>query len=525
MKILFSYQGLLVSFLILLGCVGLLYGEKIQKKYVKVNPPPQKICTHCNILFLDIDILRADALPCFGYPRNTAPNLCAFANKSVLFTDNYSMSNWTLPDIFSTITSLYPTFHRVRTMFVDVLSPKVLTLAEALKQEGYRTIYIGDNDNAATLTHGNGGLRGFDKILYRDQSIVDVISELSESSQPWFVYVYRGDLHMPYLIPEQATPIEKMAAPKGLPITFNDYDRLLNIYLKKHYTEIFNKKTIQQYRSVILSPDHYGDTRVTNLFRQLASDEKKTEYLLNIWEPQVATYMDSFDPNSASDVAYVRMMYDTQIKILDDALGVLFKKIDAEPLSGTTVTVVMSNHGEDFGEHGTFSHNIINHHTELFHTPLIIHSPYLPVGQITLPTANIDIYPTLLDLTGINIKSGLQGHSLTDTINRKNNDTKRYILSENNEGKILQNKNWLFFLPATASGAAESVLYDKVLDPAEKNNVASNYPELTRSLYEQAILLSSYDINTHGKNFNVPDIDRIKLDPEKIKQLQKQGYF
>src|SRR5574340_199102 len=111
--------------------------------------PTKDICAQCNILLIDIDTLRADDLPCYGYQKNTAPNLCAFAEKSVIFNDNYSTSYWTQPSIFSTITSLYPAFHRVEKIF-DRLSPEIPTLAEVLHKNGYRTVYVNAVNNIIT---------------------------------------------------------------------------------------------------------------------------------------------------------------------------------------------------------------------------------------------------------------------------------------------------------------------------------------------------------------------------------------
>jgi arylsulfatase A-like enzyme len=165
---------------------------------------------------------------------------------------------------------------------------------------------------------------------------------------------------------------------------------------------------------------------------------------------------------------------------------------------------------------------VSNHHTELFYTPLIINSPQLSGKIVEQPTSNVDIFPTLLELVGIKKMNGLQGYSLMPYINGQNKILRPFIFSEVGKGGIiLQNKNWLYYLSNddSASTVKDSELYNKITDPQEKDNVATKYPELTQSLYKQAMILRSYETKT------IFNFDEIKLDPEKIKRLQKEGYF
>ena len=475
---------------------------------------PKKTRNNYNIMLIDIDILRADALPCYGYHRNTAPNICEWAKRSMIFEKNYAISPWTLPAMFSTITSLYPTFHNVRTLYTDKLSSEIPTLAEVLHQQGYQTVFIGEN-SPGLLTKENDGLRGYDQVI-ADQSIEKVINEISKNSKPWFIHYYQGNLHMPYLLPDGEKPIENSTPPKNLPITNLDFDLSLNIYLKKHYTEVFQKKTIEKNSSIVLAPEKATDTSVTELFYRL-SGKNQEKYLVDVWKPIYETYMQSFNQNNPDEVAYVRMMYDTNIKLMDEKLGTLFKKLETKELKEKTVTVLMSDHGEAFGEHGTFAHEY-NYHTELFKTPLIIHSPNLKAKQIEQPTSNMDIFPTLLDLVGIKQIDGLQGQSLLSEI-----DPERFVLGEAGyggiSGAVWQNKNWLYFLSKESTNIKQSILYNKLTDPGEKNNVAKDYPELVELLYKKSNLLRSYETE------NTVDFNQTDLSPEKIKRLQKEGYF
>jgi arylsulfatase A-like enzyme len=504
---------------------GILILGSLYKIYHSKKQSTKNICDHCNILLIDIDTLRADALPCYGYQRNTAPNICAFAEKSVIFNHNYSTAYWTLPSIFSTITSLYPTFHRVRTPYIDKLSSDKTTLAKILRDQGYQTAFVGPTDNTSTLTKENGGLIGYD--LVTNEAIDEVVAKLSKKSKPWFIHYYDESLHMPYLIPEGVSPIENLVPPKNLPTTQTEFDILLNTYLKKHYSEVFQKKAINQYSSIIFSDQKNDSTNLTELFYKLYKqqylDQEKEGYLIDVWMPIYKTYMETFDQKNPSDIAYLRMMYDTMISQIDLSLTPLFKKLNSRSLSKNTIIIINSDHGEAFGDYGTFGHEG-NYHSESFHTPLIIHSPNLSKSVIEETSGNIDIFPTIMQLVGINIPSGLQGQSLISFLDNQKNDLHRFVFSESHMGITYQNKNWLYFLPNRYTDFRSSVLHDKNSDPDEKINIAKKYPELTKSLYEQVSILLSYEESLQKKEASL-DLNILKIDPEKLERLKKEGYF
>ena len=50
------------------------------------------LCPGCNVIVILIDTLRADHLPCYGYERNTAPNICGLAEEGFLFQNMFSNS-------------------------------------------------------------------------------------------------------------------------------------------------------------------------------------------------------------------------------------------------------------------------------------------------------------------------------------------------------------------------------------------------------------------------------------------------
>ena len=95
------------------------------------------------IILISLDTLRADHLSCYGYHRNTSPNIDAFAQDSILFENALVQSPWTLPSHMSIMTSLYPSLHGVR-KYNHHLADEHVTIAEIVKEGGYQTAAFTD---------------------------------------------------------------------------------------------------------------------------------------------------------------------------------------------------------------------------------------------------------------------------------------------------------------------------------------------------------------------------------------------
>ena len=64
-----------------------------------------------NVLLFVIDTLRADHLGCYGYFRNTSPNMDQLADEGVLFQDYFASGVPTGPGFTSIMTGMYPINH------------------------------------------------------------------------------------------------------------------------------------------------------------------------------------------------------------------------------------------------------------------------------------------------------------------------------------------------------------------------------------------------------------------------------
>jgi arylsulfatase A-like enzyme len=92
-----------------------------------------------NVVLIIIDTMRADRLGCYGYPFPTSPHIDALASEGTMFELAITCTPVTLPSVSAILTSTYPATNNVRYNGKFFLSDASITLAEILKEEGYKT--------------------------------------------------------------------------------------------------------------------------------------------------------------------------------------------------------------------------------------------------------------------------------------------------------------------------------------------------------------------------------------------------
>jgi len=88
-----------------------------------------------NIVLIVMDTVRADHLSCYGYGKETTPNLDRLAANGLLFLNAYSAAPWTVPSHASMFTGLYPSQHGTDWGHL-LLEERFTTLAERLQELG-----------------------------------------------------------------------------------------------------------------------------------------------------------------------------------------------------------------------------------------------------------------------------------------------------------------------------------------------------------------------------------------------------
>lgn len=110
-------------------------------------------------------------------------------------------------------------------------------------------------------------------------------------------------------------------------------------------------------------------------------------------------------------------LYDNSIRRTDWMMSTLYEYLRSVDLTKETIIVILSDHGEAFGERGFEGHarTVMPETTE---TPLLMVLPFAlePGPVIETTTTNVDVWPTLLDLLGMPGMGEVDGRSRVDEI-------------------------------------------------------------------------------------------------------------
>jgi arylsulfatase A-like enzyme len=105
--------------------------------------------------------------------------------------------------------------------------------------------------------------------------------------------------------------------------------------------------------------------------------------------------------------------YDKAIDWTDRVIGAIVEALDAAGVLPRTVIAISSDHGEAFLEHGREGH-AYDLYREVVEVPYVIIPPLILDRGIRVEetVANVDVWPTLLDLVGLPPLQGVDGKSM-----------------------------------------------------------------------------------------------------------------
>lgn len=325
-----------------------------------------------DVLVVLIDTLRADALGVYGAGPEASPNLDAFAKDAVLFEQHVTSASWTRASTASLFTSMSPSSHACETK--DAALPQmVVTMAEALKQGGYRT---GGLPNNANVTGAQGFDQGYD----------------------WFPY-----------------------APQ-YPLMASESTYALSLYaaVRKAWTKVDTKKRVESYYMPAETQLARGKA-----FLDAGKDGGPSLLFVHLMEPHDPYFKHPWDgtaygraefPNpDPSKKDELRALYAGEVKHADEELGKLFAQLKAEGRYDDMVIVVTADHGEEFLEHGGWWHGTTLY-DEQVRTPLLVKLPKNARAGVRVPwqVRQIDVAPTLAELAGVEVPATWQGTTLFD---------------------------------------------------------------------------------------------------------------
>ncbi len=427
------------------------------------------------IVLISLDTLRADHLGVYGYPRETSPKIDSFARQAFVFDRMLAPAPNTPPSQMAMMTSLYPGRHGF-TGKGDKLAAGIETLAERLSAAGLRTAGFVDG---GYLHAAFGFDRGFDTYNHQGGGLAEILPRATRwldahADEPFFLFLHTYDVHAPYS-----------------------------------------------------SPPPFGG---------MFHEQPYTGNLVPTVERLDALFLEQAELDPV-DVQHLVDSYDEGIRYTDAQIGRFLDELERRGHFDDTLIILTSDHGEEFGEHGSVIHWQLYFQPNL-RIPLIVRPPGGAEGplRIAAPAQLIDILPTLLALVGADPLDAAQGRSLVSTMSARRDGESasplRELAGEEMDRvalgwwpdpeqlplrSIVQGDYQLIF---NEFAAGRDELYDVVADPMTQRNLALQKPELAAKLRE---------LGLQGMRENRPveageEVGELNLDPEVHDQLRALGY-
>jgi arylsulfatase A-like enzyme len=384
-----------------------------------------------------VDTLRADKLHAWNpKTRVLTPNYDAFAADATRFEWAQVPGTWSLPSHASLLTGVYPTVHKA-TAHEARLSKEVPFVAEDLKKAGYRTAMFSSNGYISSKW---GFDRGWDvNRNFIRESLPNGADYLWKTAKAWivpglakreFAYLATIEPHVAY------TPKKE--------------------FLAKYWDKVYAGPIKPVQSGVQLGLIKAGKLKVND-----------------------------------NDKAYLEALHDAEITGSDALFAGFIADLKKMGVYDTSAVIVVSDHGDQFYEHGSVGHGDTVYQ-ELTHVPLIIRAPGLyPKGHVVHADVEImDVYATLLDLAGVKPGPNVEGTTLTPLAYDEVGARPRAALTV--DGQIARGlKVERYRLVHKGPGRME--LYDERVDPREQKDVAADHPIALRGMRGVLGLLYAYE--------------------------------
>lgn len=461
-----------------------------------------------SILLITVDCLRYDHLGCYGYTRDTSPNIDKIASRGTLFRQAISNGGNT-PSAFPSIlaSALPPLDDSEHKTIIN----RHTTLAEILGKAGYCTAAFHSNPLLTRLRNYNKGFVKFDE-------------GWGITPRFWRLRLWLAEIGL------------KMASKmvfKKLILSFlsrlaNYIDSLLFASRVRNPTisaEQINAKAVSwlnSHNKNFLLWLHYMDAHIpymppqkyiNQFHKKPISRFKKTAlWRKSRWSPAKL---------SSAELETLLQLYDGCIKYVDDSIGWLLTT--AGNRLENTIIIVTADHGDEFREHGKMSH--ITLYDGIIHVPLIMAGPGIEPGSSVIEQVELmDLAPTLVDLVGLDKPATFNGQTLLPLMGGEKAsdrgiisvyapmgivgplDTLLYIISSYRTPK------WKYIRTESATPPRKLIseeIYDLQDDPGEKVNLNDTETEAILRFKLEAI--KAIEQFKKGKKEELTDFEKMRI--------------
>ena len=426
-----------------------------------------------SIVMISVDTLRADHLGSYGYARGTSPGLDRLAAAGTVFEHLIAEAATTDPSHMTMFTSVPAAVHGVTSGWLGLRLP-ITTLAERLRAAGYLTAAFTED---GPMAHARGFGRGFD--VYGENQSPDLVEP---------------EGHVAATFAQARRWLERNG---GRPF-----------FLFLHTFQVHSPYApLPAYRD------------------RFVGDGSRWIHL----GPEQQSFRGAAERNAAD--------YDREIRFVDDELSALVDWMQAQGLFANTTLLVLSDHGEQFYEHGELGHGTLPYE-EVLRPPLIAYGAGIQPRRVSTPVTHLDLMPTILELAGVPPPPYAQGSSFASELAADGAPATR-------EPRAIFSTSWVLpdglVPPADAvrkgprklirfrdTSATQLRYYDLAIDPGEARDLSSERPaearELLRLLDEREDQLARLREQIGGHAAAAAP-RAIPLDPAHEEKLRSLGYI
>jgi len=422
-----------------------------------------------DFVLITIDTLRSDHLGSYGYPRDTSPNIDAFAAESLLFENAIAPMPMTLPSHVTLLTSSLPARHGVLSNFRYLKIPFVpseqqqapdeppglRSVAQLLAAEGYVTAAI---TSASPLSSGTGIDAGFEHFdapppfgpdgesvrRTAGETIDRALDWLESAPRPFFLWLHLFDPHLAY---EPPPPHDT---------AFETDDALLALLAARGIPDVLRR---------------YAASAINR--------------------------------------------YDGEIRYTDEQLGRLLETLRGREVWDSGVIALAADHGEGLLEHGDAGHELLWRAS--LGVPLLLRWPEGPRGERSARLGSLlDVLPTLAAHTALPLDAaGFDGTDLlADAPAEAFAQQAINSAVPHQRSYVLQTSEWkLWHRPGVAPR-----LYEVGRDPREMEDVSAAHPDVVERM------LSRVNAILEDARSRPGAIVSDDIDPDLRERLRQLGY-
>jgi iduronate 2-sulfatase len=436
-----------------------------------------------NILLICIDDLRPE-LKSFGANYIRSPNIDMLANEGVSFMNHFVNAPSCGPSRYTLLTGQYgpannnALFIRAKKIKegIEAIDP---SMPEWFRTHGYTTVSVGK------VSHHPGGRGGVD---WNDSTIIEMPNAWDKHLMPVAEWEHpRGTMHGlahgeirekdPRMDVFQTVDGNDEIYPDGA-ITneaINQLRALTNDTKKPFFLAVGIIKPHLPFGAPKSYYDRYEGVKLPKIKHPQKPEGRTT------WH-QSREFMkyNRWGKNPNNDAAFsdeVRRHYAACVSYADAQVGKVLAELKRTGADKNTIVVLWGDHGWHLGEHAIWGkHSLFE---ESLHSPMIIHYPGMKHegSKTDAIVETLDIFPTLCDLTGIEIPKFTQGVSLTTILENTNAIGHPAIAYQDNATTI---RTPTYRMTIHKDGFIE--LYDETTAEKETKNIADKHLELVEEL-------------------------------------------